>query len=410
MTLAVNRRKVLLGAGSTVLLGAFGQSAAFGLDFGSVFGTVAGAVGVGLFPGAAAALGGFELIRFLGNAADLAHNANDLVAQTQQLETHIDSVLNQVSNTLAIVQSFVQDCDNAIHDIENLIKQLPANLAIAFDQAMARAAFANLQADSGIMAGYLQSKGSIIAQRTQIQDLCSRTYREITTISQMDSNDFQFLMQVIPGLTTWMQGYTAFNLLLDGNSRGINPWDHQLVKAAVLPRVSRLLDSIRQQYVTEGDVQTQLPLDSGSIYTFDGSKFTKTSQTFAERYTSGQIDNGLYYTIYPEGVVHPPGMFFPVVGSPQPGDLCYLTSFLGGVRIWLTAPPPNVISPGQYPPELLAAERAAVVYPRLMVSTLKNVVAFHQLTEGWQVFDSAVKSNLITGDRDTWSKLPMLTA
>src|SRR5579863_609813 len=109
MSLVINRRKLIIGAGSTVLLGALAPSQALGIDFGSVFGTVLGAVGVGLFPGAAVALGGFELVRLLGNAADLAGNANNLVTQTEQLESHIDSVLTQVSATLATVQSFVQD-------------------------------------------------------------------------------------------------------------------------------------------------------------------------------------------------------------------------------------------------------------------------------------------------------------
>lgn len=410
MTLLVNRRKLILGAGSATLVGAFGQFRAFGLDFGSTFGTVLGAVGVGLFPGAAAALGGFELVRLLGNAADLAGNANNLVAQTQQLESHIDSVLNQVSTTLATVQSFVQDCDNAVHDIENLVKQLPTALVAAFDEVAARTAFARLRADTVNMAGYLHSKGSIIANHAQIQSLSEKIVNDISTVDALQQNKIQFVIQVIPGLSTWVQGYTAYNLLLAGEARGTNPWDHGVVSSIAAPRITALLDTIKNQRKAADDIDSRLPLEGGYLYTFDGTSFTKTSKAFAERYQAGEIDNGLYYTIYPEGVVHPPYLPFIPLGNPQAGDLCYLAYGPGGLRYWITAPLPNVIVPGVYPPELMAAEKAAVAYPRLMASTLKNGVALNQLSQGWQVFDTAVKSKLITGDRDTWTKLPMLTA
>jgi hypothetical protein len=265
VTLVVNRRKMIIGAGSTVLLGALGPTPAFGLDFGSVFGTVLGAAGVGLFPGAAAALGGFEVVRLLGNAADLAGNANNLVTQTQQLESHIDSVLNQVSSTLATVQSFVQDCDNALHDIENLVQQLPGALVAAFNQVAAATAFARLRGDSANMAAYLQSKGSIIANRTQIQNLSDKIVNDISTVDALQQNMVQFVIQVIPGLSTWVQGYTAYNLLLAGDARGTNPWDHQVVSAISLPRINSLLVSIKQQRSAANDIGANIPLDAGSI-------------------------------------------------------------------------------------------------------------------------------------------------
>ena len=56
MTDLVSRRELILGVGSTALLGALGQRDALALDFSSTFGAVVGSLGVGLFPGAAAAL------------------------------------------------------------------------------------------------------------------------------------------------------------------------------------------------------------------------------------------------------------------------------------------------------------------------------------------------------------------
>lgn len=413
MSVLMDRRKLIVGAGSTALLEGLRPSPAFGLDLGSVFGTVLGAVGVGLFPGAAAALGGFELVRLLGNAADLAGNANNLVAQTQQLETHIDTVLNQVSSTLATVQSFVQDCDNALHDIENLVQQLPGALVSAFNEVAARTAFARLRADSANMAGYLQSKGSILANRTQIQNLSEKIVNDISTVDALQQNMVQFVIQVIPGLTTWVQGYTSYNLLLAGEARGTNPWDHQVVSVIGLPRITALLNGIKQQRAAAADVDSRLPLDAGSVYTFDGTTFAKTSRTFAPKYGAGEIDSGNYYTIFPSGVTlpsAPAGAFQPsAFGIPSPGDFCFLGSNRNGVRVWWVALPPNLVPPT--PPlsaEAVAAEQAATVYPRMIASTLKNGLALDQLTEGWQGFERVVKTNLVTGDRDMWTKLPIL--
>lgn len=74
MTSDFSRRRLLAGVGTTVLLSVFGEVPAYGLDLGGIFGTAGGAIGVGLFPGAAAALGGFELVKLLFNANDLVDN------------------------------------------------------------------------------------------------------------------------------------------------------------------------------------------------------------------------------------------------------------------------------------------------------------------------------------------------
>ena len=186
------------------------------------------------------------------------------------------------------IASFVQHCSNALDEIEQLLGQLPASLSAAFDAATAKQAFANLQADGGTMVGYLQSKGSIVAQGSQIQGECARMAREISMLNVMMPNDLQFMMQAVPGLMTWMQGYTAYNLLLDGSSRGVNPWDHQLVSLTVLPRISNLLGSISAQRASEAQCRVWLPLDSKFIYKFDGTSFSRTTTKFALKYSPGK--------------------------------------------------------------------------------------------------------------------------
>jgi hypothetical protein len=401
--------------GSTAALATFHPLRASGFDLGSVFGTVLGAVGVGLFPGAAAALGGFQLIRFLGNAADLAGNANSLVDQTKNLESHFDSVLSQVSTTLVTINSFVQDCDAAVREIETLVKQLPGSLAVAFDAAIAKAAFGRLRGNTANMAAYLQTKGSIITNRKEIQRLSEKIVNDISTIDAVQTNSFQAVMQIIPALTTWVQGYTAYNLLQLGDQRGTNPWDHQIISSISLPRITDLIDGIKGQNKESGDIDSQLPLEAGVIYTFDGTSFARTKKKFAPKYSAGEIDNGFYYCIYPDGIspsqVFAPGVF---VTQPKPGDFCYLWDLNVGVRVWVMATAPAELPPGVFQtfkiPTSAAAESAAFAYPRLMSAALKNLKALNQLTEGWQMFDNAVKSKLVNGDRDIWTKLPQLTA
>lgn len=418
MTAILSRRVLIRSTGSAALICAFDLSPARAFDLASVFGTVLGAAGVGLFPGAAAALGGFELVRLLGNAADLAGNANNLVAQTQQLEAHMDSVLSQVSATLATVQSFVQDCDRALREIEDLIKQLPNALVAAFDKAMATTAFARLRADSANMAGYLQSKGSIITNKASIQALSERIVVDISTIDALAPNVFQSMIQIVPALATWVQGYTAYNLLVSGNSRSTNPWDHQVVSQIALPRIQTVLQAIEQQQTSLGNVDSQVPLDPGILYTFSGTSFAKANHPFATQYAPGQIDNGYYYVIWPDGVTpsHLPGVagapaFIPI-GTPQAGDLCYLWAPPNAPRIWWELPPAFLPQPMGTGPEVLAAQQVAVVYPRLLNQTLRSASSLNQLTQGWQVFQKAVKANLAVDNttKATWAQLPALHA
>ena len=104
-----------------------------------------------------------------------------------------------------------------------------------------------------------------------------------------------------------------------------------------------------------------------------------------------------------------PGSFF----TPTPGDFCFLAdpTLVGGLRVWMVAFTKGQVGQMINPPaSTIAAAQAAAAYPRLMASALKDTLSLSQLTEGWQGFESKVKTNLVTGDRRIWTKLPRLTA
>jgi hypothetical protein len=400
MSVELSRRRLLAGLGSTVLLSTFGNLPALGVDLGSIFGTIGGAFGVGLFPGAAAALGGFELVKLL-------FNANDLVENTKQLESHIDTVLDQVSDTLQTVKTFVEDCDKALTNIENLVKQLPDLLSKEFNAIAVKEALGRLQGHTGLMAQYLQSRSSIHDNADTIRKLNDDLVKDINSLEVLQSNPLQFTLHAVPSVTTWMQGYTAYNLTLKPENRLQNPWEHEMIKTIAVPHFQSLLKSIQQQQQKNADIDFQLPLDSGVIYTFDGNSFSKTEKAFAERYPPGGIDGGYYYTIYPDSVAHPPGAPFYSLGNPQPGDFCLLGTPTSTVRLWMTAPLPNTVF-GTGSPEVIAGETAFVTYNRLIKSQMKSVIAFNQVSQGWQVFQDEVQSKLVVGDRDQWTKMRVL--
>jgi len=429
MDSSIHRRNLMLGGASAALSGTFPLSAK-ALNFSDV---VAGAIGLGvaIFPPAALALAGFGLVKGIG----LISNANGLVSDArtalQNLETHIDTVLNQVSGTLATVQQFVQDCDNALHDIETLVQQLPSVLSTAFDVAVAKSALGKLQGDSANMSGYLNSKNSIITNQKRIQDLCESIVDDISAINVLNANPFQFVMQTIPSATIWMQGYTAYNLLLDGDARSTDPWHHSVVSAMVLPKAKLVVQSIKDQLTSQGQTGSGIPLDPGVLYTFDGTKFVQTNQPFQPSYTAGQIDNGLYYTIWPDGAVWqhaappPPPPGFPPGFTPAPpvgpktGDLVFL-SLGAGQRLWnpmppsalsLTPPPSPPGAPPSAPPplDLASAVNVAGAYPRLLSSTLKRTLSFESLSQGWQMFEHATNTYLSTSDENAWKMMPKLS-
>jgi hypothetical protein len=397
---------MLVGAGAAALA-VMRAPPARALSFDGMFGTVLGAAGVGLFPGAAAALGGFELIRLLGNT-------NTLVQDTRTLEAHINSVLNDAAASLNTINSFIQDCDRTLQDIDTLLKQLPATVSAALDAAAAKKAFARLRGDSANMAGYLASTGSIAVNRSRIQQLAEKIVNDISQVDALQG-DFQFAMQAVPGLATWVKGYTAYNLFVDGASRPLSPWDHPVLANIALPRITSLLQAIQTEADGSSGATSGLPLQPGTVYTFDGSStFAATTRPFSVRYVPGQIDTGFYYTIWPtntpwQGLFGPPPAGGFTVGMPQPGDFCYLTNNLGGVRTWAYAAVLAAFPAGSNPdPALPAAIRANVAYPRLLNASLQSTQAFNQLTNGWLLFKTAVDEKLVKGARETWATMPKL--
>lgn len=325
----------------------------------------------------------------------------------KQLEGHIDSVLSQVSDTLQTIKTFVQDCDKALNDIESLVKQLPDLLSKDFNAVAVKQALGQLQAHIALMRQYLQSRSSIHDNVETIRKLNDDLVRDINSLEVLQGNVLQFTLHAVPGITTWMQGYTAYNLTLKPDDRLQNPWDHMMVKTIAVPRFQSLLTSLKQQQKANADIDSTLPLDPGVIYTFDGTSFTKTNKTFAAIYPSGSIDNGYYYTIYPDGIAHPAGVPFFPLGNPQPGDFCLLATIPGNTRLWMTAALPNTV-PGGLTADLVAAETALVTYDRQMKLQIKDLIAFDQVSQGWQVFQDQVQSKLVVGDRDHWAKMPIL--
>jgi len=389
-----------------------------GIDLGGIFGTVAGATAVGLFPGAAAALGGFELINVLGKASNLEDNAISLVQRTKLLEDHFDSVLTQVSDILTTVQSFARDCDNTVHEIAVLVEQLPSALSKAVDETATKEAFGHLRGDCGNMAATLASKDSIAANLDKLERLSEKISDGISTVDALSLNAFQSLTLTVPALVTWVQGYTAYNLFIPGKSRSASPWEHPIVTGTALPRINSLLKQIQDEQSRQDNLSSILPLEPGVLYTFNGTRFDKSDKPFAPMYQPGQPDDGFYYVIWPDGTKPldfngQPGREG-VPGVPVSGILCYLSASPPGAhpdpRCWIEAPNKSVVV--RLFPAGEAAKQAGDAYPILLADALKRVTAFNQITQGWQQFQTAVNTHLLASDqlKASWHDIPMLSA
>lgn len=400
MSHSITRRKLLADTGRVALVAALGSSCASGLSIFGVFPKIGG----DLLSSAANALNtGWNVINIAGNVANLIKDADDLAQQTKAVEDHINSVLSQVTTTLQLVQSFVQDCDNALHDIENLVKDLPSAIDAAFQHNAAVDAFKRIRGDCTALAALLGSTDYMIQESKSIEKFWLRVAGDIAGLDAVQHNDFQFVMQAVPALTTWMQGYTVYNLT--ANSRGPSPWKQPVVKDVVLPRLQTFIKSVKKQQSTVGDISSHLPLEAGSIYTFDGTTFVKSKRPFSLDYSADQIDSDFYYTIYPNNKSIPPGAYC----CPAPGDFSYLGPVINGLRFWYTAQKTltNIGPPGKATDN---AQTAAAAYPRLLTTSLKSAVALNQLSPGLEVFDGAVQSRLANDCDDIWEKLPTLQA
>jgi hypothetical protein len=408
---AITRRRMLAGSGATAALMVLSSRNARALSIGDIF----GGIGAALFPGVALGLSGFEIIKTLGNVNNLIGNVNDLVGQTQALESHIDTVITQIQGILTNVQTIVADCDQALKQVEALIAKLPAELATAFDEAAAKQAFADLQADTANMSSYLTSRASIQAESTRIQNLSEKIVRDISRIKSTQNNPILFAMQVIPALSTWVHGYTAYNMLKASGARDGNPWDHNVVKVIALPRINDLIGVVTQQRNVINNMASTVPSKNGSLYQFSGTQFAQTNLQFATSYASGQM-SGNYYVIWPGGPIPSaqtlqiaPNLITPNMVNMRAGELCYLLQGPNTLpRIWSQVQHPDVL--GMLSPENIAALNAEAAYMQISSEVLPQYVSFEQLTDGFGVFQKAVQDNLVTGDRDSWAKIPVMPA
>ena len=406
MSHAISRRKMLYLSASMAAAASLPGKSAMALDLGSIFGTV----GAAIFPAAALGLAGFSIIKTMGNA-------NDLIAQTQQLETHIDQVVSQIQDILKTVQTIVADCAQAVQEVERLVAQLPAELSAAFNQAAATAAFANLQADAANMKGLIRTRATIKANDSHIQSLCEKMVNDISQLSATQTNPVQFAMQVAPALSVWVQGYTAYNMLLPSDGRGDSPWDHDVVQVMTLPKFNSLITSVNQQKQQIGDLGSVLPMKNGLIYQFDGSKFTKTANPFALTYAPGLL-NGPYYAIWPgqstqnlQATLGPQvGILPPHALDQQMNDFCYLLSSNnpGAPRIWSTLPSVEEVPQQITSPDLSAARVALLAYKSLVADAVPQYMAFQTLTDGFGVFQRSVQDNLVTDQTPSWNAAPAI--
>lgn len=399
MPCSLSRREVICGLGATVALQSFTLPRVYAFD--SIWGTIGGALAVGLFPGAALALGGFETIQLLGNA-------NSLVDQTKNLETHIDQVLTQVSEILQGIKQFVEACNTALQDIDSLIKQLPQELSKELNELAVKQALGKLQGHTALMSQYLQSREAIYGNADTIRALCDSIVEDVNGLDALQSNSIQFTIHSAPAIATWVQGYTAYNATLKPANRLQDPWSHPVVKDTAVPSYQKLFGAIQAQSKEYSNLDSTLPLEPGFLYTFDGSKFNKTDRPFSGLYQPGSIDNAVYYTIYPEKVQMPANAPFIPLGSPEPGDLCVLGQAPPGIaRYWLAAAPPTVIPSGASP-DVVVAGKAFSAYLRILRTQTNNVIAFDQLTQGWQLFQTSVQKQLVEQAANTWHNMPVM--
>jgi hypothetical protein len=371
-----------------------------------------------IFTGAAKNLeAGFNIIPDIDN----------LAKQTSELEKKIDTILNTVSTTLNSIEHFIQDLDTAISEIEKMLADLPSALVKALDANSAKSAFAKLKGHKANMSNYLTNASSLKENAERIQNLCQSITDDIEAIDTFSPNGFQFIAQAVPGLSLWVQGYTSYNLLRQPDKRDQNPWDADLVANTSLPKFNDTLKLIKDQKGQAVSDLSQLPLEGGVVYAFDGQgSFSRTQRHFMVTYPPGTIDSMFYYTIWPEGVQwNPPVLIGPAPGGPPSpggaappgfpmptaGDFCYLTGTGFAQRSW-GLPPPRIAAAAGVPPffpEVAAAMVAAAAYPRTLASALRSRAAFDQLTNGWQLFEQATNQYLAKGYRDLWTKIPQLT-
>jgi hypothetical protein len=389
----------------------------------SWLGSALGSIG-GFFVGSAKVLSGWTVV-------DLLNTGNEAIHKAIDIENHVDRVLTQVSSSLTIIRDFVQDCDKALKDIETLVKQLPQALASGFQSGLARAALGKLEGECANMASYLASRGSIRTDASRIQDLCEKIVESISTLNALEINGFQFVMQTIPSITTWMHGYTSYNLLRKPEDRGTNPWDHHIVSGIVLPNTQKVIADCRSQQTVFADIEAHLPVKNGVLYQFDGNRFNQSSVAFKWSYRSGEIDNGYYYCRCPPNA-SPPGKYNKYRTKPSRDAISYLVQDNEGLgyRFWAGTPALGgvarssllgVASGSAYDSDILgwsardpkAADVRAYTDARIAAllqerAAYTKINPFRKFMDGFDIFTRAVDDQLAKGDRSKWATIPQM--
>jgi hypothetical protein len=148
------------------------------------------------------------------------------------------------------------------------------------------------------------------------------------------------------------------------------------------------------------------------------SSAEKSGKTFARIYQPGQPDDGFYYVVWPDEItpLSTNGQPMPQgsPGLPVSGMLCFLGASAPGAKLlpgtWLEAP--NRSMAGQLFPAAEAAKQAGEAYPIVLANALKRVTALNQITQGWQLFHTAVETHLRASDqlKASWHDLPVMSA
>jgi hypothetical protein len=368
---------------------------------------------------------------------ELLYNLNETVKKLPDLIKHIDKVVGEISHTLTDIRNFIQKIDDVLDDIHDVLKNLPKELGIAFDASEAKKQMGLLRGQSANMASVMVSRESIHVNARYIEDLSRRMVETISTYSAMEINGLQFTMQVLPALSIWVTGYTAYNALRKPKERDINPWEHQMVVSAAA-RVISVIEDIRKAKREVTQRESAYAVKVGVVYKYDetANRFIETSIPYKRTYKPGEIDSGHYYCLCPrsasasepiryDGHRTPPRLFdTPSATSPDFDDiidgLSYLVQDKEGVgyRYWGgdLAYPDRSNSDSEayqwYASDPNAADLRALTNltsrVRLQSEEYGKIIAIRQLAHGIDDFEKSVRANLMQRGRTKWQKMPVI--
>jgi hypothetical protein len=389
---------LLIGA-SAVALSAT-TSRAYAFSWGDVWGGAKS-----FFKESALVLSGWSLV-------DLIYQGDQAARLLPGTIANFNDTLNQVQSTLSLVSTFVQRCNTTLTDIETFLHNLPTELSKGLDSAQAKTELGRIKGTSQNLAGYLISQGSIRTNAARIQNECERLVESMAILQELEPNPLSFAMQSASAITTWMHGYTAYNLLLKPEARGPSPWAHSFATANV-SLLHQAVTTFTEQLAKAQAFDDNQPkaLNPGIIFSFDQSRstFEKTDIQFQWLYTV-PIPAGFYCTFVPSSA--PTDTAFAALYSaqqakPAGGTLAYLTG--GSSRqFWTSGPqglfesPTIVIPPGSELSTYVNALDRVQRLPLVESTTIKPVL---DMTSDLDEFARAVDNYLVNGDSGHWTDL-----